>query len=67
MARMVRIFFLIGFMLSVPALGFPASAPIPMRLLYPSFAGSWATAWIAKEAGYFLDEGLDVELIRVGG
>src|SRR5262245_32595384 len=38
-----------------------------MRLLYPSFAGSWATAWIAKEAGYFFDEGLDVELIRVGG
>ncbi len=38
-----------------------------MRLLYPSFAGSWATAWIAKEAGYFSSEGLDVELIRVGG
>jgi hypothetical protein len=35
--------------------------------LYPSFAGSWATAWIAKEAGYFSAEGLDVELIRVGG
>lgn len=44
-----------------------ASAPTQMRLLYPSFAGSWATAWIAKEAGYFLNEGLDVELIRVGG
>ena len=39
----------------------------PMRLLYPSFAGSWATTWIAKEAGYFANEGLDVELIRVGG
>jgi NitT/TauT family transport system substrate-binding protein len=38
-----------------------------MRLLYPSFAGSWATAWIAKEAGYFSTEGLDVELVRVGG
>jgi NitT/TauT family transport system substrate-binding protein len=38
-----------------------------MRLLYPSFAGSWATAWIAKEAGYFSAEGLDVELVRVGG
>src|SRR6266498_4286711 len=50
-----------------PAVGFSASTTIPMRLLYPSFAGSWATAWIAKEAGYFLDEGLDVELIRVGG
>jgi NitT/TauT family transport system substrate-binding protein len=44
-----------------------ATAATPLRLLYPSFAGSWATAWIAKEAGYFLDERLDVELIRVGG
>ena len=50
-----------------PAAAFAASAKTSMRLLYPSFAGSWATAWIAKEAGYFLDEGLDVELIRVGG
>src|ERR1051325_1117458 len=38
-----------------------------IRVLYPSFAGSWATSWIAKEAGYFANEGLDVELIRVGG
>src|SRR5438445_934284 len=43
------------------------SATISMRLLYPSFAASWATTWIAKEAGYFTAEGLDVELIRVGG
>lgn len=48
-------------------LAWSASAPTQMRLLYPSFAGSWATAWIAKEAGYFLNEGLDVEMIRVGG
>ena len=38
-----------------------------MRVLYPSFGGTWATPWIAKEAGYFSAEGLDVELIRVGG
>src|SRR5262245_33418052 len=44
-----------------------ASATTSMRVLYPSFAGSWATSWIAKEAGYFAAEGLDVELIRVGG
>ena len=36
-----------------PAAAFAASAKTSMRLLYPSFAGSWATAWIAKEAGYF--------------
>jgi NitT/TauT family transport system substrate-binding protein len=51
----------------MPLSAFAASAPTPLRLLYPSFSSSWATAWIAKEAGYFLDEGLDVELIRVGG
>jgi NitT/TauT family transport system substrate-binding protein len=56
-------------LLVAPRHGFAAAAtpPTSMRLLYPSFAGSWATAWIAKEAGYFLDERLDVELIRVGG
>src|SRR6266576_5277573 len=53
--------------LLLSAAAFAASAKTSMRLLYPSFAGSWATAWIAMEAGYFLDEGLDVELIRVGG
>src|SRR6476620_8852694 len=58
---------LLALFLLVPAAAFAASAKTSMRLLYPSFAGSWATAWIAKEAGYFLDEGLDVELIRVGG
>ena len=46
---------------------FCATPQTSLRLLYPSFAGSWATAWIAKEAGYFSAEGLDVELIRVGG
>lgn len=38
-----------------------------MRVLYPSFAGTWAVAWVAKEGGYFASEGLDIELVRVGG
>jgi len=50
---------------AVSAEGFAAT--ISMRILYPSFATSWATTWIAKEAEYFTAEGLDVELIRVGG
>lgn len=53
--------------LAAPVASMAASASTSMRLLYPSFAGSWATAWIAKEAGYFSAEGLDVELVRVGG
>ena len=38
-----------------------------MRFLYPSLSGTFAASWIAKEAGYFAAEGLDIELIRVGG
>jgi ABC-type nitrate/sulfonate/bicarbonate transport system substrate-binding protein len=56
--------FLILFV-AFPSAGFAAATSLP--LLYPSFAASWATTWIAKEAGYFTAEGLDVELIRVGG
>ena len=48
-----------------PSEGFSATTSV--RLLYPSFAGTWAVAWVAKETGYFSAEGLDVELIRVGG
>lgn len=58
---------LITVLLSPAAAAWGAEAKISMRLLYPSFAGSWATAWIAKEGGSFAQEGLDVELIRVGG
>lgn len=61
------------FFIALPVV-FSFSSPNPifaattsMRVLYPSFGGTWATAWIAKEAGYFSAEGLDVELIRVGG
>lgn len=38
-----------------------------MRFLYPTLSGTFAATWIAKEAGYFAAEGLEVELIRVGG
>ncbi|HXK28910.1 MAG TPA: ABC transporter substrate-binding protein, partial [Candidatus Binatia bacterium] len=54
-------------LLSLYAAPTAVAATTSIRLLYPSFAGSWATAWIAREAGYFAAEGLDIELIRVGG
>jgi NitT/TauT family transport system substrate-binding protein len=56
------VIFIVG---AVPAKSFGATTSI--RFLYPSFAGTWAVPWIAKEAGYLKAEGLDVELIRVGG
>jgi NitT/TauT family transport system substrate-binding protein len=44
-----------------------AEAQERLTFLYPSAAGSWAVPMIAKEARYFDDEGLAVELVRVGG
>lgn len=38
-----------------------------ITFLYPSAAGSWVTPMIAKEAKYFDEEGLAVDLVRVGG
>ena len=52
---------------SVAGAGQAPAAPAPMRFLYPTLSGTFAASWIAKEAGYFSAEGLDVELIRVGG
>jgi len=66
MLRNVRLIASVFMLLNAPSV-WSASAPVQMRLLYPSFAGSWATSWIAREAGYFSNEGLDVELVRVGG
>jgi len=41
------VIFIIG---AVPAKSFGATTS--MRFLYPSFSGTWAVPWIAKEAGY---------------
>jgi NitT/TauT family transport system substrate-binding protein len=65
--KILRFVILSSMLLVLPAAVRAAQTMISLRLLYPSFAGSWGTAWIAKEAGYFANEGLDVELIRVGG
>ncbi len=66
LSDIVRLFtFLILFIAAPSSRGFCATTF--MRFLYPSFSGTWATPWIAKEAGYFAAEGLDVELVRVGG
>jgi ABC-type nitrate/sulfonate/bicarbonate transport system substrate-binding protein len=62
----VRLLVFLILFIAVPlSRGFCATTS--MRFLYPSFSGTWATPWIAKEAGYFAAEGLDVELVRVGG
>jgi NitT/TauT family transport system substrate-binding protein len=61
--RLIVAFFLwVGCFLS-----FQARAQERITFLYPSPAGSWAMPMIAKEAKYFEEEGLAVELVRVGG
>ena len=65
--KVLHLIVLAAMLLVSPVAVRAAQTLVPIRLLYPSFAGSWGTAWIAKEAGYFANEGLDVELIRVGG
>jgi NitT/TauT family transport system substrate-binding protein len=67
MPRRITISLALLILLALPNGAFAASALTHMRLLYPSFAGSWAPSWVTKEAGYFASEGLDVELVRVGG
>ncbi len=65
-ASLVRLFIFVILFIAAPlSHGFCATSF--MRFLYPSFSGTWATPWIAKEAGYFAAEGLDIELVRVGG
>ncbi len=65
-SKAVQLFiFLILFVAAPLFKGFCANTFL--RFLYPSFGGTWAVPWIAKEAGYFASGGLDVELVRVGG
>ena len=51
----------------VVAAGQASVSSTSMRFLYPTLSGTFAASWIAKEAGYYAAEGLDIELIRVGG
>jgi len=65
--KLITVMLIALLLLSLSAAPGAVAATTSMRLLYPSFAGSWATTWIAREAGYFTAEGLDIELVRVGG
>lgn len=64
MARKCRLlFFFLAYSLWIAS----AAAQERVTFLYPSPAGTWAVPMIAKEAKYFENEGLSVELVRVGG
>ena len=53
-------------LLAVGALINDASAA-PMRIAYSAISGAMSSLWVAQEGGYFKREGLDTELLYIGG
>ncbi len=41
------------------------AAPLPVRAAFTSFSASAAPWWMAKEGGYFREQGLDVSLVQI--
>lgn len=39
----------------------------PLRVAYSAISGAMSSLWVAHEAGYFKREGLDTELLYIGG
>jgi ABC-type nitrate/sulfonate/bicarbonate transport system substrate-binding protein len=39
----------------------------PIRLAYSSISGAMASLWVAQDYGYFRRQGLDVQLLYIGG
>ncbi len=39
----------------------------PMRISYSAISGAMSSLWVAQEGGYFKREGLDTELLYIGG
>src|SRR5258706_4165380 len=39
----------------------------PLRIAYSAISGAMSTLWVAQEGGYFKREGLDTELLYIGG
>ena len=42
-------------------------AAAPMRISYSAISGAMSSLWVAQEGGYFKREGLDTELLYIGG
>lgn len=52
------------FAVCLPARGVDAA---PMRIAYSAISGAMSTLWVAQEGGYFKREGLETELLYIGG
>jgi len=64
LARFARIVSTALVAVSLPARGVDAA---PMRIAYSAVSGAMSTLWVAQEGGYFKREGLDTELLYIGG
>ncbi|MGZ9186956.1 MAG: hypothetical protein ACXW6R_19920, partial [Candidatus Binatia bacterium] len=42
-------------------------AAAPLRIAYSAISGAMSSLWVAQEGGYFKREGLDTELLYIGG
>ena len=53
--------------LFVIQLGFGSVSAAPLRIAYSAISGAMSPLWVAQEGGYFKREGLDTELLYIGG
>ena len=44
-----------------------SSQAAPLRVAYSAISGAMSTLWVAEGGGYFKREGLDTELLYIGG
>ena len=58
--------FLIALLLGSLSLATTVKAA-PLRVAYSAISGAMSSLWVAQEGGYFKREGLDVELLYIGG
>jgi len=58
--------FLISLVLGIVLLASAVHAA-PLRVAYSAISGAMSSLWVAQEGGYFKREGLDVELLYIGG
>ncbi len=49
------------------SLFFSAAQAEPIRLAYSAISGAMASLWVAQDYGYFRRQGLDVQLLYIGG
>jgi NitT/TauT family transport system substrate-binding protein len=58
--------FLLSVLLGILSLAAAVNAA-PLRVAYSAISGAMSSLWVAQEGGYFKREGLDVELLYIGG